>query len=44
MWVFVVKTTDLDAMNLFDDSFTAVIKFNFIVWFMLELKITNAYT
>ena len=44
MWVFVVKTTDLDAVNLFDDFFTEAIKFNLTVWFKAELKITNAYT
>ena len=44
MWVFVVKTTDLDAVNLFNGFFIEAIKFNLAVWFISELKITNAYT
>jgi hypothetical protein len=44
VWVFVVKTTDIDAVNLFSDNLKIVAKFNLTVWFMSELKITNAYT
>jgi len=44
VWVFVVKTTDLDAVNLFDGFIREAIKFNLTVWFISELKITNAYT
>ena len=44
MWVFVVETADLDAVNLFNSFFIEAIKFNLTVWFISELKITNAYT